>query len=265
MKKYLALVYMSVMESLHYRLGALVTVIGNFIYIAIIYNLWKSIYRSTGTVIINGLSFQDTMIYLVLASALTTTLDSYLVWRMSEDIQSGKITLDLLKPISYFSMKASVYFGQIIFSFIVTFIPTFFAVYFLSGKGFELGWNMLFFLVSIIFSAILNISFDFCVGSIGFYTQSIWGVNTFKEVIVMLFSGTLIPLNFFPETLIKLVMYLPFQAMYNIPMQQLINKDLMLSERFTYMLIQVVWILVIGIAGKLFWNHSLKVLTVNGG
>lgn len=265
MKKYFACTYISFLQSLQFRLGAFITVVGNFIYIAIVYNLWKGIYNSAGVEIINGLSFSDTMIYLVLASALNSSLDSFLVWKMSEDIKSGKITLDLLKPLNYFKYKAFLYFGEMSFTFIVTFIPTFVFVYFISKFGFELNWNLIFFFLSIIFSMFLNVTFDFCVGILGFYTKSVWGVNTLKEAVVMLLSGVLIPLNFFPNFVRNIITYLPFQAIYNLPMQQLIDRGLSLSDRFTYIGIQIIWIFLFGMIGNVFWNHSLKKLTVNGG
>lgn len=265
MKKYLACTYASFLQSMQFRLAVLITIIGNFMYIVIIFNLWKGIYHSAESNIINGLSFNDTMIYLVLAASLNTSLDSYLVWRMSEDICSGKIILDLLKPLDYFKFKVSYYFGEMLFNFIVTFIPTFFLVYFISGRSFLLSWNLCFFVLSIFFSAILNISFDFCVGIVGFYTQSVWGVNTFKESVVMLLSGALIPLNFFPAFARRILNFLPFQAMYNLTMQQLINKDLSLYDRFYYIAVQILWICILIFFGKFFWKHAVKKLTVNGG
>ena len=69
-KKYLALTRLGMMEKLHYRLGTFVTLFGNLIYLVLIYFLWKAIYASSGRDMVNGMTLNDTMIYLVLATAL---------------------------------------------------------------------------------------------------------------------------------------------------------------------------------------------------
>ena len=92
-KKYLALTRIGMMEELHFRLGTFVTILGNLIYLVMIFFLWKSIYASAGTDSVNGMTFNDTLIYLVLAVALFNFLEMFIVWDMSRDIQSGGIVL----------------------------------------------------------------------------------------------------------------------------------------------------------------------------
>ena len=73
-------------------------------------------------------------------------------------------------------------------------------------------------------SIIINYCIDFFVGTICIYTESIWGINIMKQVIVLLLSGATIPIAFFPETLKKIVYYLPFQSIYNAPLTILLDK-----------------------------------------
>ena len=70
LKKYLTLTRAGIIESLQFRLSAVVMVIGNILYLIIVYFLWKAIYASSGTDEVNGMTFTDTLIYLVLATAL---------------------------------------------------------------------------------------------------------------------------------------------------------------------------------------------------
>ena len=89
------------MESLYFRLGIFVTLFANLIYLVLVYYLWKAIYTSSGSDVVNGMSFSDTMIYLILATAIFNFLEMFVVWDMSRSIQSGKIILDLLKPMRF--------------------------------------------------------------------------------------------------------------------------------------------------------------------
>lgn len=261
----LALTRGEIIEQMQFRLGAITVLFGNLIYLLIIYFLWKAIYASSGSDVVNGLTFSDTMIYLVLAMSLYSFMDVYLVWQIGRDIQSGTIILNIIKPISF---QAYMFFGtagSLVFTFFTTLLPTMVVVYFLSGRAFALGINLIFFFVSIILSAVINYMIDFFVGTICLYTQSIWGINIMKQVIVLLLSGASIPLAFFPEVLKKIVYRLPFHAIYNTPLTLLINNEQSLSDSFRMILIQLFWLCVTFIITKVFWKISIKRITVNGG
>lgn len=101
MKRYLTLTRAGVLEALQFRLSMLIMVAGNLLYLIVVYFLWKSIYASAGTEIVNGMTFTDTLIYLVLATALFNFMEMYTVWEIGRNIQTGKIVLDLLKPMDY--------------------------------------------------------------------------------------------------------------------------------------------------------------------
>lgn len=261
----LALVRGSLMESLTFRASAITRVIANFVYLIIIYFLWRAIYDSSPTDVVNGMTFYDTLVYLVLASAMFNVLDAFIVWDIGRSYQSGELVEYLVKPISYQRYLFFATIGGSIMLFVTTFLPTFFIVYFVTHGSFAIGINIIFFLVSMVFAFVINFCVDFLVGTICLYTQSIWGVNIMKEVVVSLLSGATIPLAFFPEVMRNVVNVLPFQAIYNTPLQILTGRDLRLQDYFGGLGVQLFWVLVLFGLGKLFWNHSMKNLTVNGG
>ena len=82
-KRLLSITRAGIMESLHFRLGIFVTLFANLIYLVLVYYLWKAIYDSSGTEVVNGMTFNDTMIYLILATALFNFLEMVVVWDMS--------------------------------------------------------------------------------------------------------------------------------------------------------------------------------------
>lgn len=131
--------------------------------------------------------------------------------------------------------------------------------------SFALGINLVFFTVSVILAIAINYCVDFFVGTICFYTQSIWGVNIMKEVVVSLLSGATIPLAFFPEQLRRMVDFLPFQAIYHTPLHMLTGEGLSMADYMQELGMQLFWALVMLLFSKAFWKRSLKVLTINGG
>ena len=124
-KKYLTLTRAGIIEALQFRLSFIVMVIGNILYLIVIYFLWKAIYRSAGTDVVNGMTFSDTLIYLVLATALFNFMEMYIVWEMGRDIQSGKIALNLIRPMEYRNYLFWSVSGSFVVNFVFTFIPTF--------------------------------------------------------------------------------------------------------------------------------------------
>ncbi len=265
LKKYFSLTRAGILEALQFRASAIVMVIGNLLYLTVVYFLWKSIYASAGTDVVNGMTFSDTLIYLVLATALFNFMEMYAVWEIGRSIQSGKIVLDLLKPMRYRSFLFWTYSGTFVMQFFATFLPTFIVVGIVTKGAIPLGINLLFFLISVVMSIIINYCIDFFVGTICIYTESIWGINIMKQVIVLLLSGATIPIAFFPETLKKIVYYLPFQSIYNAPLTILLDKTQSGEAVFSILGIQLFWCAALLILSSLFWKVSLRKITVNGG
>ena len=266
-RKRLALTKAGVIQGLHFRLGTIVTIVGNLIYLLLVYFLWKSIYASAGTDTVNGMSFTDTLIYLVLASSLFYFMEMYVVWDMSRSIQSGKIVLDLLKPMEYRSFTFWNYSGELVINFFLTFLPTFVIVMIVTGGAIHMGFNMLFFVISVALALVINFNIDMFVATICLYTESTWGINIVKESIVLLLSGATIPLAFFPDTIRVIVEYLPFRAVYDIPLTILLEKGSAtdIPGILILLAIQLVWAVIMYLASMLFWKYSVRRITVNGG
>lgn len=143
-EKYLTLTRAGIIESLQFRLGTLVIIAGNLLYLIVVFFLWKAIYASAGMDVVNGMTFSDTLIYLVLATALFNFMEMYVVWDMGRSIQSGKITLDLLKPIEYRKYMFWSLSGSFVTQFFFTFLPTFIVVAIVTHGAIHFGINLLF-------------------------------------------------------------------------------------------------------------------------
>lgn len=61
LKKYLTLTRAGVIESLQFRLSTLIMIVGNLLYLIIVYFLWKAIYASAGTDTVSGMTFTETL------------------------------------------------------------------------------------------------------------------------------------------------------------------------------------------------------------
>ncbi len=265
LRKYFTLIKAGILDFLQFRLGTFVIIVGNMIYLIVIYNLWKAIYASVDTPTVNGMTFEETMIYLVLASSMFSFMECFLVWEMGRSIQDGNITLALLKPMGYAKYQYFSLAGNLVASFFLTFIPTFIVIEIITNGAIRPGINLLFFLFSVILGTTINFAVDFFVGTICIYTESIWGINIMKEVIVMFLSGATVPLAFFPKTLRSIVDFLPFQAIYHTPLTILTDSTLTIPAMLSMLGMQCIWVVVTLLIGNLFWHFSIRAITVNGG
>lgn len=265
LKKYLTLTRAGIIESLQFRLSTIVMIIGNLLYLIVVYFLWNAIFSSAGTDVVNGMTFTDTIIYLVLATALFNFMEMYAVWEIGRNIQSGKIVLDLLKPMPYRRFLFWSYSGTLIMQFLLTFLPTFIIVMIVTGGAIPFGINLLFFVISVVMAVIINYSIDFIVGTICLYTESIWGINIMKQVIVLLLSGATVPIAFFPEPLKSIVYFLPFQSVYNTPLTILQSESSDMQNIIITLGIQLFWCVLMWFISHVFWKASLRQITVNGG
>ena len=264
-RKYTSLLRAGIMESLHFRMSALVLFFGNLVYIAIIFYLWKAIYASSPSDVVNGMTFTDTLIYVVLASSLFSFMEMYFVWEIGRSIQSGKIVLELIKPMGYRHYLFWSYSGSLVTNFFSVFLPTFIVIEIVTKGAVVIGLNLVFFVAAVIMGVVINYNIDLFVGTICLYTESIWGINIMKQVIVLLFSGATIPLAFFPQKMQEIAYRLPFQSIYNTPLRILLMQTVDLHEVAGMLLLQLFWCVVLTIFTSLFWRVSIRRITVNGG
>lgn len=265
LKAYKTLIRAGILETLQFRSSIFTVIGGNIVYLIVIYNVWRSIFNSSPSDTVNGMTFADTMIYLVLATALFNFMEMFLVWDMGRSIQSGNIVLDLLKPMAYEKYKYFSFAGNWVTKFFTTFLPTFIIVEIITNFAVPLKLNMLWFAISVILGNLINFYIDFIIGTVCLYSQSIWGINIMKQVIVLFLSGATVPLAFFPDGFRRVLTILPFSSIYNTPLTFLSSNSPDLLSSLKLICFQFVWVVIMFCISKLFWNKSIKVITVNGG
>jgi ABC-2 type transport system permease protein len=263
MRKYIAIAKATIIAEIIYRAHFIFTLIGNIIVLTLIYFLWKSIYNDRQ--IINGMTFNDTFVYLALASTIFTLFLSYVDWEISLSVIDGSIIMNLIKPLDYQLNMLVSKTGHLMFNFLIICIPSLLFLFFVFRVNIHLGWNILFFSVSFFFSFMISFNFEYIVGLMAFYTKSNWGLITIKNMIIMVLSGAVIPLNFFPENLRNIVSLLPFKAMYDIPLRKIVLPPENFKDYFYAYAFQIVWLVIIFIVSRLFYRKAIKVLTVSGG
>ena len=263
MSRYLAITRGGFMLGMVYRFTFIFTVLGNIIYLGVAYYLWSSIF--THADVIRGMTFNETFLYVGLGSSVFVLLKTYTDWFIHGDIREGTIANYLIKPVEVgmYYMFASM--GLFLFNLVVITIPTFLLLAFVFNVQFTIGPGLLIFPISIFLAYLITFSIDYFVGLFGFYTESVWGLSITKEIIITVLSGALIPLQFFPEAIRKVLFYLPFQAMFHTPITMVTRPNQEWDVFIQMIGVQVFWVVAIFIGARIFYNQAVKVLRISGG
>lgn len=263
MKSYLATTRGSIISMVIYRMNFFFMLLGNLLYMTIVYFLWKSIYRGAAT--IHGMTFNQAFIYLALAGSIYSFLFSGADWQISNKIINGGISIDLLKPLDFQMLMLARTSGYSLFNFIVVTIPSVAIIFLVFGAEMHWGIGLFFFPLGIALAFLINFAIDFAVGLSAFYTESLWEISITKAVIISLLSGALVPLQFFPQAVQHILQFLPFQAIYNLPLIMATSPNFSLVYYVQILAIQAFWVFLLFAICRLFYSRALKILTISGG
>ena len=263
MRSYFPVARATYMIGLVYRFGFLFGIVGNLVYLGVAYYLWKSIYRYAD--VIRGLTFNETFIYVAHGSAIFILLKTYADWIIHYEIREGAIAMYLTKPIDYQIYALFANFGALLMNLSAITVPTALVMLFVFKVNFVFGPGLFLFPISLLLAFLISFSIDYFVGLIGFYSESVWGLSITKEIIVTVFSGALIPLQFFPDAIQRVLYWLPFQAIYHTPLMMLTRPNQGLDVFLSMILVQLLWAGLLFLLARLFYNQAIKVLRIAGG
>lgn len=263
MRRLLHITRFAFKANLAYRFTGLFTLLTNLFYVVVMYFLWRSIYQEK--TVIRGMTFDQAFVYMTFAGSVVVLFTTYSEWIMSDHIVQGTITVDMLRPLDYQMQRLFQSMGFLLFNLLLITAPTAVVIVLFFRADMVTGINLLFFPVSLLLAYLISFAFDYVVGVTAFYTESIWGIVKVKEVLILLLSGALIPLRFFPEGIQNALRFLPFQAIYNLPLTILTDPVKPLAVYGRMLGVQAFWAVGLLLAGRLYFRQASKVLTVAGG
>ncbi|MBU44560.1 MAG: hypothetical protein CMN76_15170 [Spirochaetaceae bacterium] len=258
---YLKFVSMSFQRSLAYRFEYYTALLNAFLYIFIFTSVWKALIPEGETA--NGLTRENMIAYAVISTLIKSSFgrnDSLL----SQKVRSGEIAVDLMKPFSFPLMYLSDTFGSSLFQLFARSIPLLVFCVFLFGISLPVdGWLLLQFLPVYFLAFLLFFLMSFLISSFSFYFVEIFPFWIFYYAMITLCSGAIIPLDFFPQWLVDILLSTPFPYLFYFPTMHLMERIAMPYE----MLLLRYAILLISVGGLcwLSYNGGLRKLSIAGG
>lgn len=263
MNKYFMYTFMSIKRELYYKMNIVGMALTTMFALMIQVKLWEAIYKDNS--VINGISYKEIFAYLVGGMIFRKFIGSGIDDTISKDFQSGKIVIDLLRPQNYFLKSMCFDLGRGIIHFII--ITCISGLYILYNKKYVTYYEaniIVTVFISSILAYFIYILMSYCIG-----LSSVWfgrsiGLSMIKEGFFSLLGGILIPLDFYPIWLQKIIDILPFKYIYYAPISFLLNEANQLKvERM--LIIQVFWCMVFFIIGKILYRKASKYMVIQGG
>jgi ABC-2 type transport system permease protein len=224
--------------------------------------VWQAIYNQTGDA--GGFTISQLVTYYI----LTATLRPFALWGLNEDIaysiRTGKINKELLNPITYFQYYFGMNLGEMAFGLIIATLT--FAVC-------SIFWvitlpanimSFILFLIVLILGIPITFFIQMIVGTVGFYSSSIWGMEILKNAVICIFSGIIAPITLFPMWFQKIANILPFKDLIYTPINIWLGQ-VPTNEIIFVILKQLIWTIILYVIAKIFFNYSIKKITINGG
>lgn len=224
--------------------------------------VWQAIYNQTGNA--GGFTISQMVTYYILAIAFSSIATWGINEIMAHSIRNGQINKELLNPITYFQYYFGINLGELAFAVLIG-IATFVLCAIFWKLAMPVSFlNFILCILVIILGIPITFFIQMIVGTIGFYTNSIWGMQILRKAIIQIFSGIIAPISLFPLWFQNLSEFLPFKELIYTPINIWLGQ-VSYNEIVFIIAKQILWGIILYIVAKSFFNYAVKNITINGG
>ena len=248
---------------LAFRLRYFTGIITYFLNVTVYYFIWTAVY--SGNQPIAGYSLAQMITYVSVGWMIRSFYWNTIDQEMAYEVIEGKIAMDLIKPVSVQWMWIFRAMGESAFRLGLLTLPTAVVVALVFPvQGPASRGDFFLFLVAVLGSFFLMGAINFMIGTCAIPLKSILALIRAKYWLIELLSGLLIPMSFFPEQIQKVLAWLPFEHIAYTPLQIYLGK-LDRIHALRALATEWFWVVVLLVLAHLWWNRSLRDITIHGG
>ena len=249
---------------LAYRVEFFSAIFGTLLMTVLLYFLWRAIYESAASM---AMSYQSLITYVVLGQAFSFGRPGQrrVIMRISTNIRSGDVALDLIRPTDYQLLHFSDTLAAYLTETLLVSLPSYALALLVFGIDAPASWEATAgFVVSLAGAFLLVFSLDFFIGLMTFWTVSVWGLTYAKMGVVDVLAGTIVPLSLFPAWLERVAMALPFRGIAYVPLS-IYTGAIRGPDIWMNILTQLAWGVALIVLTRLLWLRARQRLVVQGG
>ena len=263
MRKYADLAMIGIKEHTAYLNSVWANFLAKVIYLYMQFALWNALFASNkGSHI--PLSHEETIRYIIVATIISTFMECDVIAWINGQIQTGDVANQLIRPVDYKFMIFSKHIGTSAARFVIYTLPLGILISFFYHGELLCKGQLLYGAVSILLAYMIQFLYSLIIGLMAFWLIVTWPLNMLLAAIYKLLSGSWIPAAMFPELLTRINMFLPFRAIYAIPVTILTTPMSMDSIRGN-LCVQFVWLAVLFLTSEAVWIVGKNKLVVQGG
>jgi len=256
-KTYLAIINAYWQRALTYRATVIGYRFGEIGEVLVLILMWSAIY--SGREVVQGYALQEMITYVLIGSFFHVIVRNWLATVVAFDIKEGRLSMFLLRPLSYFEFVLAREVGRISLATLLSvgsqaLVMVFFAkiiiVNFDAARLALIG-------VMLVLAFLNELLISFIVGCIAFWTDEVDGLHSTIERIKRFFSGGYFPLSLLPPAFFGASLYGPFAYSFFVPAQLYLGK-MDAGEGLKGIVVQLAWIGMLGGAAAVTWKLGLK-------
>jgi ABC-2 type transport system permease protein len=228
-----------------------------------IYWVWRVLYTQRPGAF--GVDLGQMVTYGVMGMAIELFIWSRPQWYMANQVKSGAIDTDLMKPMDFHFYMLARSVGELLIGIGVLGLPALLVAYlFLDIQPPPDLLNGLMFVGSLVLGFLLLFHLNFLLGSLSVVALDIRHISWAYFSMVRFLGGQIVPLWLFPDFLRLVSEALPFKGTYYIPISIYIGQ-LSGVEALRAIEFQLVWLVVLVLLSRLLWGWAYRRLVVQGG
>lgn len=206
--------------------------------------------------------------YIWLTRMFAVVLSPFSSTNLGEIIKSGGIAYELLRPLNFFSYWYSRILAEriakisysIFFIGLVAFLlPDKYALHLPKSLG-----VLVLFILSLLLSLLIISAYEFLFDLLAFFSVSYYGISRIMGQVFFLLSGTVIPVPLMPAAFRKVIEFLPFSTVADIPFRIFAGYSLPVNILFMYSK-QIVWLCLFLLAGNILVKKGVRKVELYGG
>ena len=260
---YVEFIRISFIKMLAFRMRYYTGIITYSIYVSVYWFIWEAVYQHGDT--IGGFTLTEMTTYVAVGWASRTFYFNNIDHHIHDQVSSGQVSMDLMRPLDLQLMYMSIAVGESLFRLLLFALPTATVIFALfpvqlPASAMALAGFCLFTLIAFL----INAQISFLIGLVSFKTHNVWGILRAKYVAIQLLSGLIIPLPLFPQTVQSVLELTPFPYLAAVPLTMYLGK-LDQNAFMSALLIALVWIIILHTIGKLCWAGCRRGLIIHGG
>lgn len=253
MKKYFSIFSITIQEYFVYRLNMLLWRVRQLFVFLLPYFMWRAILGAGGD--LYGYEFASLMTYLF----GTTILRSLVMGSRTVDlgwmINSGMLTIPLLRPIGMFQFLLTRDAADKLFNLSFMFIEIPLILFIFKPPVFVQtdASSLIFAGLSIVLAIFIYFFINIIFGSLGFWTRDVWAPRFLLMVILEFATGAMFPLDMLSSVWQKILYFTPFPYLLFVPLKVYLGDP----STSTLIIAQLFWLFILFITARIIWRRGL--------